>query len=456
MAKPFIYTLANAIAPRVKAGLPVPVSENRGGWYRIYESFTGAWQHNAPAIDVTKIISNPVMFACTTRIASDGAKLRTKLLQLDETGIWSETTNSAYSPVLRKPNRFQNHIQFKESWFLAKLQTGNAVALKERDARGIVIALYVLDWSRVTPMVADDGEVFYQLRADNISGVERDVLVPASEVIHDRYNCLFHPLVGTSPIFAAGVAATQGLNIQNNSAWFFGNRSQPGGVLTAPGNISDETAARLKARWEEGFTGSNAGKVAVLGDDLKYVPMAQTAVDSQLIDQLKWSSEAICSAYGVPPFMVGAGPIPANASVETLLSIYYSQCLQVYLEEFETCLDEGLALAQNLGLELDTDALLRMDVSTQYKTLAEGVKGSILAPNEARKKVNLKPLPGGDSVYLQQQNYSLEALAKRDAADDPFGTSSKTEQAQASNVANDNQLAAEANKALLAMHKGLA
>ncbi|WP_416380911.1 hypothetical protein, partial [Klebsiella pneumoniae] len=34
--------------------------------------------------------------------------------------------------------------------------------------------------------------------------------VPAREVIHDRFNCLFHPLIGLSPIYAAGLAAMQG------------------------------------------------------------------------------------------------------------------------------------------------------------------------------------------------------------------------------------------------------
>lgn len=405
---------------RTKAAPPVPVSENRGGWWRIYESYPGAWQQNV-TVDIPQVLSNPVMFACITRIASDFAKLRTKLVQLDEGGVWTETTNPAYSPVLRKPNRFQNSVQHRESWALSKLQTGNTVALKERDARGMVVALYILDWRRVTPMVSDDGSVFYNLRADNISGLESDILVPASEVVHDRYNVLHHPLIGTSPIFAAGVAATQGMNIQNNSAWFFGNRSQPGGVLTAPGSISDETAARLKSRWEEGFTGSNAGKVAVLGDDLKYVPMAQNAQDSQLVEQLKWTSEAICSAFQIPPFMVGVGPEPNYNNVEAQLSRYYSQTLQKYLEDYEACMDEGLGLALNMGLESDTDALLRMDTATQYKTLAEGVRGGILAPNEARQKINLKPLEGGSTIYLQEQDHSLASLAARDAGPDPFG-----------------------------------
>ena len=42
----------------------------------------------------------------------------------------------------------------------------------------------------------------------------------------------------------------QGAAIMNNSASFFTNMSRPSGVLTAPGTISTETAARVKAsRW---------------------------------------------------------------------------------------------------------------------------------------------------------------------------------------------------------------
>ena len=67
-----------------------------------------------------------------------------------------------------------------------------------------------------------------------------------------------------------------------------------------------------------------------------------------------------------------------------------------------------------------------MDTATQVKTEAEAVKGSLKAPNEGRKRLNLKPLPGGDTIYMQQQNYSLEALAKRDASEDPFAKTSPT------------------------------
>jgi HK97 family phage portal protein len=397
-----------------------PVSQN-GGWYRILEAFSGAWQRNVE-VRYDDVLSNHADFACRTLIASDISKLRIKLVRKDENDIWTETTNPAYSPVLRKPNHFQNRIQFMESWVLSKLQRGNAIILKQRDGRGVVKALYVLDWTLVTPLVADDGSVFYQLNTDNLAGLPEAVTVPAREIIHDRFNCFYHPLVGLSPIFAGGLAATHGLAIQNDSTTFFQNGAQPGGILTAPAAISDETAKRLKEHWEQNFSGKNSGKVAVLGDGLKYEAMKAKAVDSQLIEQLKWSAEVVCSTYHVPPYKIGVGTIPTNNNVEALNIEYYSQCLQVLIESIELCLDEGLGMGENIGTEFDVDNLLRMDTTALINAEKEAVGAGIKAPNEARKRLNLGPKAGGNSPYLQQQNFSLEALAKRDAQADPFNT----------------------------------
>ncbi|WP_245480320.1 phage portal protein [Neorhizobium sp. NCHU2750] len=427
-----------------------PVARGRGGWWSILESYAGAWQRNVE-VRYDSVLSNHADFACRTLIASDIAKLRIKLVAKDRNGIWLETTNAAYSPVLRKPNHFQTRIQFMESWVLSKLQRGNAYILKQRDGRGVVVKLFVLDPQLVTPLVSDSGDVFYQLNADNLTGVTESVIVPAREIIHDRFNCFFHPLVGLSPIFAGGLAAMQGLAIQNDSTLFFQNGAQPGGVLTAPGAIGDDTAARLKEHWQANFSGKNAGKVAVLGDGLTYEPMKAKAVDAQLIEQLKWSAEVVCSTYHVPPYKAGVGTMPTNNNVQALNIEYYTQCLQRLIEDIEVCLDEGLGMGESVGTEFDTDNLLRMDSVTQMDVLDKS-KG-IMAPNEQRLKLGLPPKAGGDSPMLQQQNYSLEALAKRDAQADPFGTAQPSTPA-ADEPANDNADELQAAKALVEIHKG--
>jgi HK97 family phage portal protein len=437
-------------APATEKALS-PVYRGRGGWWSILEAAPGNWQQNVE-VRYDSVLSNHADFACRTLIASDISKLRIKLVAKDSDGIWSETSNPAYSPVLRKPNDFQNRIQFMEAWVLSKLQRGNAYVLKQRDGRGVVVKLYVLDPALVTPLVSDNGSVFYQLSKDPLGGVEDSIIVPAREIIHDRFNCFFHPLVGLSPIFAGGLAAMQGLAIQNDSALFFQNGAQPGGILTAPGAITDETAARLKAHWDTNFSGKNSGKVAVLGDGLKYEGMKAKATDSQLIEQLKWSGEVVCSTYHVPPYKIGLGPMPTNNNVQSLNVEYYSQCLQVLLESIELCLDEGLGMGEAIGTEFDTDNLLRMDSVTQMEVLDKS-KG-IMSPNEQRKKLDLPPKKGGSSPMLQQQNFSLEALAKRDAQSDPFGTKPAAP-AEPVEPANDNATEAEARAALVEILKGL-
>lgn len=400
-------------------------SSGSGGWYPlIREANSGFWQRNielSPAVISTFYAD----FACKTLIARDIAKLPVRLMQRDAAGIgiWTETTNPAYSPVLRKPNHYQTRNQFWESWVLSKLSRGNTFVLKARDNRRVVTALYVLDPRRVTPMIADDGSVFYSLRTDALNVTGDEIMVPATEIIHDRMNC-DHWLVGVPPIYASGLAAMQGLNIQNQSAKLFANNAQPGGVLTAPGRIEDDTVARLKADWESKFGGNNFGKLAVLGDGLKFEKMALTAVEGQLIEQLKMTAEMVCSTYHVPAFMIGAGPEPATGSAQERTLRYYQQCLQSLIEDAESVLDEGLGLGDvpNLGVEFDIDNLLRMDTATQADAVTKLVGGSILTPNEGRLRFNAKPLTGGDTVYMQQQNYSLEALAKRDKQPDPFGT----------------------------------
>lgn len=407
------------------------VSENRGGWLRvIHEAFSGAWQRNVK-LKVDNVVSHQAVYACVTLIANDVGKLRPKLVQQEpRTGIWRETENAAFSPVLRRPNRYQNHIQFKEWWVISRLLHGNTYVLKERDKRGVVKALYILDPSRVMPLVTPDGSVYYQLSTDNMSGLTETVVVPAEDIIHDRINALFHPLVGVSPIYACGMAANIGLHIETNATNFFGQGSNPSGILTAPTKIERETAERLKEQWREAYSGPNAGKVAVLGADLKYTPLRMSAVDAQMIEHLKWTAEAVCSVFHVPPFKIGIGQMPTYQNGELLNQVYYSDCLQSHIESMEASLDDGLNLMSvkgtgRLGVELDVKTLLRMDSATQVRTLAEGVKGGIMAPNEARRELDLEPVPGGESPMIQQQNYSLAALAKRDASDDPFQSASR-------------------------------
>jgi HK97 family phage portal protein len=410
----FGFSITRQKAP---AGLSAP--ESRGGWHPIIrEGFTGAWQMNVDT-NVADVLSHPTVFACITLIASDIAKMRLELVRQEDDDVWVPTESPAFSPVLRKPNGFQVPFQFLQSWMISKLKTGNTYALKRRDQRGVVDALYVLDPHRVKPLIAPDGSVFYELNTDDLSTIREDsVIVPAREIIHDLFNPLFHPLVGISPLYACGIASILGLKILTNSTHFFANGSQPGGILTAPGNIKDETAKRLKEDWEKNFGGHNRGRVAVVGDGLTYEAMAESADKSQLNEQWSSASQAIADAFHVPWYLVG-GPQPPYNNIQALNVQYYTQCLQPLTTSLEQVMDDGLGLSPHkidgvrLGTQFNVNDLLLMDSATMMDVISKGISAAVLKPDEGRARLNLRPVKGGDTPYLQQQYYSLADLDER-------------------------------------------
>lgn len=390
---------------------------SRGGWFpwRVLEPWAGAWQRN---IEWRRenVLCFPAIFSCISLISSDTSKCPLDYKREDKDGIWQKIKN--VYPVINKPNSYQNRIQFFENWVNSKLIRGNTYVLKERDRKGKVVGMHVLCPDLVLPLISDDGQVFYQLSQDNLTGVKpAGITIPAREIIHDRFNCFFHPLVGLSPIFAAGLAAFVGQKMLENSAKHFQNGARPSGILTVPQAISAEDAKTLGEQWEAKYGGENYGKVAILGGDLKYQALSMTAEESQLVDQLRLNSELVCASFRVPAYKV-VGAQPNMGNVEALEQTYYSQCLQVLMESIELLLDEGLEVPEGHGFEFDLDVLLRMDTKTQVETLVAAVRGGVDTPNEARKKRNQKPIQGGDTIWLQQQDWPIEVLSNRRIEDD--------------------------------------
>lgn len=445
---------------RTKALSMVP-----GAWRNygrtISEPFAGAWQKNIEEKQAD-LVTYPTLYACINRISSDIGKLPFSLRKREKGGNWVEVENPAYDPVLRKPNDYQTPAQFREHWMLSKLNAGNTYILKRRDARGVVNALYILDPERCVPMISESGFVFYQLQTDALNslpaGYPADgLVVPASEIIHDRCMPLFHPLVGVPPVAAAHWPAMKNMKILRSATEFFANNAQPGGLLTAPAGMSDEDAEEVKAYWNKEFTEGKSGKVAVIGADMKFTPFAMKSIDSQMVEQMRYSDEQICQPFGIPPFKVGIGTIPAGMKVDDLNQLYYSDALQTHIEHMEFLLDQGLAIAAPLGVELDLDPLLRMDEAKRAEVESTLVQGKIKTPDEARGRFNLPPTGGGGTLWGQHQDYPLGVLEKRqDLTPTPAPAPAPAPTPAPAPMSEEDQAIVDAAKAVVSTQKAIA
>lgn len=405
----------------------------RGGWFPLVkEPWAGAWQQNRE-LTRDELLTQHAVYSCISLVANDISKLEIDLKRRDENGIYVRVDDHpVFGPVLKRQNRFQNRIQFIQNWVHSLLSSGACYVLKARDKRGVVSAMYVLDPARVEPLVHEQtGEVFYRLQTDSLAGIAADdgqtVTVPASELLHDRINAFYHPLIGISPLAAASLPILLGREAQTAATNFNRNSGRPSGILTAPGAISDETVEQIRQHWSDNYGGNNAGRVAVMADGLTYQPFQSVpASDAQLLQQLNWTAETVASVFHVPGHMIGVGETPSYDNINALNEQYYSQTLQTLIEQIELLLTEGLKLPTGLVVSFNLDGLLRMDELSLVESEKVAVGAGIKSINESRARLGLPPKPGGDDLYLQQQYFSLEALQRRNGLADPFNTGNGT------------------------------
>src|SRR5690606_7647473 len=68
-------------------------------------------------------------------------------------------------------------------------------------------------------------------------------------------------------------------------------------------------------------------------------------------------------------------------------------------------------------VELDLEPLLRMDEGKRAEVATKLVGGGIETPNEGRLRFNRAPVEGGDTIYLQQQDFPIDQVRKNKIVD---------------------------------------
>jgi HK97 family phage portal protein len=283
--------------------------------------------------------------------------------------------------------------------------------LKERDERGVVKTLVILDPARVKPLVAPDGSVYYELQSNELAGLQQEsapIVVSASDLIHDRWNCLWHPLCGISPLYAIGGAVSQAQAIQSSSTTFFAKGGRPAGMLVAPTKLDPASAERIKST----LANFKTGEIMLTDQGMTYHDIGGSAVDSELIAQLGWTEEKICEVFGMPISILNSNKQPPYANAEASQLQYKSQCLEPHLASIAACLGDGLELPLYLSLEFDDTLLIWMDTATRT-TAAKTAIAAGMSVNEVRDTYyGLGPVPGGEVPYLQQQYIPIDQAAE--------------------------------------------
>lgn len=403
------FGLPRLFGRQKSAGASAPGSARQ--WVTLFENVPGGWQRDAK-VSREDTESYPPIFRARSLIAGDIGKIRQTLKRTDSDGIPVEVTSrrTPYLAVLANPCPWCDDQQFRELMIGGLLDHGNAYALKERDSTNTVRRLWPIDPRFVQVRIAPGGKVFYAIVGDDmLPDSSRNVVIPASEIMHLRWNTIHHPMIGVPPLWSAALTGRMGVSIQKQSETFFANQSAPSGLLMGD-DVDEAEAEELTSKWNAGYSGDKRGRVAVLGGGLKFVPLTMPSRDAQLSEQLEMTAKMVGVAYGVSEWKMGLTPPPSfpNA-VSTLNQIYYADTLHRPIRIYEKGMTQALELPTDMCVELREEDLLRMDQQSQMATLSDGVSSNILMRNEARRALGRKPVDGGDQLFRQMQDVPLNA-----------------------------------------------
>ena len=401
----------------------LPVS---GGWLSAdVGKFANFWQmgHRPEGMDS----SSAIVEACVSAYSQTIAMCAGDHWRKNVRGGRTRVTNSALSRMLRSPNSYQSSSDFMLQLVRWLYLEGNAYCLAVRNNRYEVEELHLFNSRMSRPQViydaANDNEahanIFYRLAGNQALNpvMGQQIIAPQRDVMHIRMNPNParhpYPLLGEPPLLAAVDDLAIYQTIMSQQLNFYGNQARPSAVLSTDLVLDKDQVQALRDRWDEQSSNLGVGKTPILTAGLKVAPWGMSAVDAQLAEMLKMSSEHVALAYRIPMQVLGMGTSNSFRSTELLMQSWIATGLGFalnHIEEAYGCFFSLKGLPDEY-VEFSTDALLRSETKDRIDALARGVQSGIYAPNEAREKEGLDRVPYGDSPRVQQQVVPLEFAA---------------------------------------------
>ena len=360
------------------------------------------------------------VYACVRILSESIASLPVHLYQYESEGNKARAVKHPLYRILHdEPNPEMTSFVFRETLMTHLLLWGNAYAQIIRNGKGEVIGLYPLMPNRMTVDRDKSGQLVYQYQmqdSDTHTGKTGYVTLRPSEVLHVP-GLGFDGLVGYSPIAMAKNAIGLSIATEEYGAKFFANGATPGGILEFPGTVKNPES--IRESWNKGFSGSNAHKVAILEEGMKYTPISISPEQAQFLETRKFQIDEIARIFRVPPHMVGDLEKSSFSNIEQQSLEFVKYTLEPWIIRWEQSLNRALLTEKekpDYFVKFNVDGLLRGDYQSRMNGYAIGIQNGFMCPNDVRALECLDLIPdeqGGNKYMCNGNMIDLASVGKQ-------------------------------------------
>lgn len=233
------------------------------------------------------------------------------------------------------------------------------------------------------------------------------------EVPTDRF-ILFHGYDPTDPMrqYSRISALKETLHEQVESNKFRRQMWHRGGrfnsYLTRPKDVekwSESAFERFKTTWEKSWAGQDAdegGGLPILEDGMEIKTVQFNSKDAQWAESVKLSREDCAAVYHVNPAMIWPGTGQTYASAKDNARALYNDCLAPTLMQATDRLNMFLlprvGEPENHYIAYDITIKTEGTYEEKIATLSSAVGAPFLSRNEARARLDLPAIEGGDDL----------------------------------------------------------
>lgn len=368
---------------------------------------------------------NAIVYRCINEIANGASAVKFQVFDGD-----TQIENHPLEALLNRPNPQMAGSEYFQALYSYLLLDGNSYALRS-DVNGKPSELHILrpDRMTITPSKTQIPKNYqYKINGQIAAQYDVDPETGASEVKHLK---LWNPLddyYGLSPISAAAVdidqhnlAARHNVNLLNNGA-------RPSGAIVfkpkddagMPVQLSEAQRQQLHTDLNARFSGpDNSGRAMLLEGDFDWKEMGLTPKDMDFLELKNMSARDIALCFGVPSQLVGVPDAQTYANVQEARLALYEDTIVPLMMRMQSDLNEWLSpsYGENIEIRYDIDSIPAMAERRRriYDNVINAVREGIISRNEARQRLGLDDISGGDDVYIAANLFPLGAPNTEDA-----------------------------------------
>ena len=238
-------------------------------------------------------------------------------------------------------------------------------------------------------------------------------------VLHLRINSV-DGIHGNSIISYAINTIRLGGNAEKSAQDFFGSGMLLQGVLSTDIPVmTDKTIKQAHAQWNSSQLGDGSG-VAILPAGMKYQNITTNASDGQLLETRQFNITEIARWFNISPVLLGDYSKTAYNTIEQAQLQFVVNTLAPYVMMLEDELNQKIVMPSDrnrIYIDIIEEDIIAQDKQAQASYLTTLVDKGIISRNEARTKLGLPPVEGGDDLTVSYTDINQNKVNQENKED---------------------------------------